>query len=51
MSPLLSSSSTYAVRFNEPIQQQYEFVWTSFTVVDMAHASIDTHRVAEDARK
>ena len=48
---LLSSNSTYTLRLNEPIQQQYEFVWTSFTVVDKAHPSSDTNRVAEEARK
>ncbi len=48
---LLSSNSTYTLRLNEPIQQQFEFVWTSFTVVDKEQASIDTKRVAEDARK
>ena len=33
---LLSSSSTYTLRLNEPIQQQFEYLWASFTVVDNA---------------
>jgi len=33
---LLSSDATYTLRLNEPIQQQFEFIWTSFTVVDKA---------------
>ncbi len=35
---LLSSDATYTLRLNEPIQQQFEFIWTSFTVVDKASA-------------
>ena len=31
---LLSSSATYLMRLNEPIQQQFDFVWTSFAVID-----------------
>jgi hypothetical protein len=31
---LLSSNATYTMRLNEPIQQQFEYVWTSFSVVD-----------------
>ena len=31
---LLASSATYRMRLNEPIQQQYEFVVTSFGVID-----------------
>ncbi len=31
---LLSSSATYRMRLNEPIQQQYEFVLTSFGLLD-----------------
>lgn len=31
---LLSSSATYRMRLNEPIQQQFEFVWTSFGIID-----------------
>jgi hypothetical protein len=33
---LLSSDATYTLRLNEPIQHQFEFIWTSFTVVDKA---------------
>ncbi len=31
---LLSSSATYRMRLNEPLQQQFEFVWTSFGAID-----------------
>jgi hypothetical protein len=31
---LLSSSATYRMRLNEPIQNQFEFVLTSFSVID-----------------
>jgi hypothetical protein len=31
---LLSSDATYKMRLNEPIQQQFEYVWTSFAVID-----------------
>jgi hypothetical protein len=31
---LLSSDATYKMRLNEPIQQQFEYVWTSFVVID-----------------
>ena len=31
---LLSSNSTHTLRLNEPIQQQFEYLWASFTVVD-----------------
>ena len=31
---LLSSSATYRMRLSQPIQQQYEYVWTSFALVD-----------------
>ena len=30
---LLSSTATYRMRLNEPIQQQFEYVWTSFAVI------------------
>ena len=30
---LLSSNATYRLRLAEPIQQQYEYVWTSFAVI------------------
>jgi hypothetical protein len=33
---LLSSNATYTMRLNEPIQQQFEYVWTSFAVIDKA---------------
>jgi hypothetical protein len=31
---LLSSSATYRMRLSEPIQQQFEYVWTSFALLD-----------------
>ena len=31
---LLSSNATYRMRLNEPIQQQFEYVWTSFAIID-----------------
>ena len=31
---LLSSDAIYRMRLNEPIQQQFEYVWTSFSVID-----------------
>jgi hypothetical protein len=31
---LLSSGATYRMRLNDPIQQQFDFVWTSFAVLD-----------------
>ena len=31
---LLSSNATHRIHLNEPIQQQFEYVWTSFAVVD-----------------
>ena len=31
---LLSSNATYRMRLSEPIQQQFEYVWTSFSLVD-----------------
>src|SRR5262249_36466167 len=37
---LLSSSATYRLRLNEPIQQQFEFVWTSFGIVQKMTASV-----------
>ena len=36
---LLSSMSSYTLRLNEPIQQQFEYIWTSFTVIEHASAS------------
>jgi len=31
---LLSSHAIYRLRLNEPIQQQFEYVWTSFAVIN-----------------
>jgi hypothetical protein len=31
---LLSSNATHRIHLNEPIQQQFEYVWTSFALVD-----------------
>lgn len=31
---LLSAGATYRMRLNEPLQQQFDFVWTSFAVID-----------------
>jgi hypothetical protein len=31
---LLSSNATYRMRLSEPIQQQFEYVWTSFALID-----------------
>ncbi len=33
---LLSSTATYTLRLNKPLEQQSEFVWTSFAVIDKA---------------
>ena len=33
---LLSSDATYRMRLSEPLQQQFEYVWTSFALVDEA---------------
>jgi hypothetical protein len=33
---LLSSNATYRMRLSEPIQQQFEYVWTSFAFIDEA---------------
>jgi 2-polyprenyl-6-methoxyphenol hydroxylase-like FAD-dependent oxidoreductase len=33
---LLSSNATYRMRLSEPIQQQFEYVWTSFAFIDDA---------------
>ena len=35
---LLSSSATHRVRLSEPIQQHFEYIWTSFAVVDKVMA-------------
>ncbi|HEX5863419.1 MAG TPA: hypothetical protein VF014_04035, partial [Casimicrobiaceae bacterium] len=37
---LLSSNATYRIRLNEPIQQQFEFIWTPFTVITSEAPSI-----------
>jgi hypothetical protein len=39
---LLSSDATYTLRLNAPIQQQFEYIWTSFTVVDKADVATVT---------
>src|SRR6185369_8324327 len=31
---LLSSNATYRMRLSEPLQQQFEYIWTSFSLVD-----------------
>jgi hypothetical protein len=31
---LLSSNATYRMRLSEPIQQQFEYIWTSFALID-----------------
>ena len=31
---LLSSTATYTLRLNDPLEQQTDFVWTSFAVID-----------------
>jgi hypothetical protein len=36
---LLASNAIYTLRLNKPIQQQFEFIWTSFTVVSKADAA------------
>lgn len=36
---LLSSDATYTLRLNEPIQRQFEFIWTSFTVLGKTSVS------------
>ena len=43
---LLSSNSTYTLRLNEPIQQQFEYLWASFTVVDHGSVPEATEAVA-----
>jgi hypothetical protein len=35
---LLSSTATYTLRLNNPLEQQSDFVWTSFAVIDKAVA-------------
>ncbi len=36
---LLSSTATYTLRLNTPLEQQSDFVWTSFAVIDKAVAT------------
>ncbi len=35
---LLSSTATYTLRLNKPLEQQIDFVWTSFALIDKAVA-------------
>ena len=35
---LLSSTATYTLRLNQPLEQQADFVWTSFAVIDKVAA-------------
>ena len=41
---LLSSNATYRMRLNEPLQQQFEFVLTSFSVVEKSAPQPSTNR-------
>ncbi len=41
---LLSSNATYRMRLNEPLQQQFEFVLTSFSVVEKSGPQASTIR-------
>jgi len=43
---LLSSKSSYTLRLNEPIQQQFEYLWTSFTVIERARTPLPAHSIA-----
>jgi len=43
---LLSSSATYRLRLNKPLEQQSDFVWTSFAVIDKAVAQSQRMRDA-----
>jgi cyclic-di-GMP-binding protein len=36
---LLSSTATYTLRLNTPLEQQSDFVWTSFAVIDKVETS------------
>jgi hypothetical protein len=40
---LLSSSATYRICLNEPLQQQFEFVWTSFGAIDTLAPHLAPH--------
>jgi hypothetical protein len=44
---LLSSSATYRMRLNEPLQQQFEFVWTSFGAMD----TLAPHMASDDQQQ
>jgi hypothetical protein len=41
---LLSSNATYRMRLNEPLQQQFEFVLTSFSVIEKSAPQASTIR-------
>ena len=43
---LLSSSATYRLRLNKPLEQQSDFVWTSFAVIDKVVAQSQRTRDA-----
>jgi len=43
---LLSSNATYRMRLSEPLQQQFEYVWTSFALIDEV-AALPTMASAE----
>ena len=43
---LLSSAATYQLRLNKPIEQQSDFVWTSFAVIDKSVAKSQRMRDA-----
>jgi hypothetical protein len=45
---LLSSSATYRMRLSEPIQQQFEYVWTSFAFIDEA-AQLPSPAMAQES--
>ena len=36
---LLSSTAIYTLRLNKPLEQQSDFVWTSFAVIDKEKAT------------
>ncbi len=36
---LLSSNAVYALRLNKPILREFEYVWTSFTVLARTHVA------------
>lgn len=37
---LLTSAATYSLRLNDPFEQQSEFVWTSFTVIERLETKV-----------